>query len=366
LPITTPQFFKTIDLDDVSASTPNDGDALLFNAASGLWEPGAVSGGGGASELDDLTDVAIGTPASEHVLKFNNVGQVWVSGYVDWSEISGKPSAFTPAAHTHSATAIDSGFSPPTNYVATTSDLQGHLEGIDDALASGGASALDDLSDVTIISPGTLQALTYIAGTWRNTTLSTAYIQSGTFSNSRISESSVVQHQAALTITESQITDGSIFPRIAANETITGQYSFTDRAFFSDGSESLPSICFSTDTDCGFFYSSTGGQNTVHLTVGGTEIMRWVDFSGFVSIIAFVGDITTLPLRQTLRARRHTLNSKAAAERLRSSDSMSNQRTGQTTSPYGERPALPAIRPLPFPRLTDRMETYSRRTAQAI
>lgn len=53
-------------------------------------------------------------------------------------------------------------------------------------------------------------------------------ISSGTFADARIAASNVVQHQSALTILESQITDGSVLARNAGNETITGTWSFSN------------------------------------------------------------------------------------------------------------------------------------------
>jgi hypothetical protein len=53
-------------------------------------------------------------------------------------------------------------------------------------------------------------------------------VTSGTFANSRISSSSVTQHQAALTILESQISDGSLLARVAGNETISGSWTFNN------------------------------------------------------------------------------------------------------------------------------------------
>lgn len=51
-------------------------------------------------------------------------------------------------------------------------------------------------------------------------------ITSGTFANARIAQSNVTQHQGALTIAESQITDGAILARVSANETIGGTWTF--------------------------------------------------------------------------------------------------------------------------------------------
>jgi len=57
--------------------------------------------------------------------------------------------------------------------------------------------------------------------------ISAAQTTSGAFDNARISAGSVVQHQGALTVTESQITDGALLARNAGTETITGAWSFT-------------------------------------------------------------------------------------------------------------------------------------------
>ena len=57
--------------------------------------------------------------------------------------------------------------------------------------------------------------------------LAAADTTTGTFANARISVGSVTQHQAALTILESQITDGSILARLASDEAITGDWTFS-------------------------------------------------------------------------------------------------------------------------------------------
>jgi hypothetical protein len=87
------------------------------------------------------------------------------------------------------------------------------------AAASGGASALDDLTDVTITSVGSGEVLGHNGFGWINRTLVEAGIAaashthaasdvtSGTFDDGRVAESNVTQHEAALTITESQISD---------------------------------------------------------------------------------------------------------------------------------------------------------------
>jgi len=58
--------------------------------------------------------------------------------------------------------------------------------------------------------------------------IAASQVTSGTFADARIAQSNVTQHQAALTILESQITDGSLLARNAGNETITGTWTFNN------------------------------------------------------------------------------------------------------------------------------------------
>lgn len=96
----------------------------------------------------------------------------------------------------------------------------------------GGATSLNGLNDVVITTPADNEVLAYdnASGDWINQTAAEAGlavsghnhdadyaalshthaasdVTSGTFANARISQASVTQHQAALTITESQISD---------------------------------------------------------------------------------------------------------------------------------------------------------------
>lgn len=54
-------------------------------------------------------------------------------------------------------------------------------------------------------------------------------LTSGSIPDARVPASNVTQHQAALTILETQITDGSLLARVAGTETITGAWSYTAR-----------------------------------------------------------------------------------------------------------------------------------------
>jgi hypothetical protein len=76
-------------------------------------------------------------------------------------------------------------------------------------------AALGDLTDVTITAAATGEFLRYNGTAWVDTvlvagdipSLDTSKITTGTFVDARIAQSNVTQHQAALSITESQISD---------------------------------------------------------------------------------------------------------------------------------------------------------------
>ena len=58
--------------------------------------------------------------------------------------------------------------------------------------------------------------------------IDTSAVTSGTFASARISSASVTQHEAALTVLETQITDGTLLARLASNETVTGTWTFSN------------------------------------------------------------------------------------------------------------------------------------------
>lgn len=130
---------------------------------------------------------------------------------------------------------------------------------------------LTGLTDTTITSPGNLNALMHDGTDWKNRALTTADIQSGTFANGRIAESNVTQHQTALTILESQITDAALLARNAGNETITGTWFFdndvsigvnaggdSNLEFYDDTNNTYRSI-FWDDSEGAFFFEDDAG-----------------------------------------------------------------------------------------------------------
>jgi len=83
-----------------------------------------------------------------------------------WDDVGSKPTEFPPEAHTH-------GISDITDLAAYTGlDVRYYTESEVDALLSGLASALGDLTDVTITTPAVDEVLTYNGSAWVNAPVS--------------------------------------------------------------------------------------------------------------------------------------------------------------------------------------------------
>lgn len=84
----------------------------------------------------------------------------------------------------------------------------------------------DSLGAITNLTVGSQLAIsgTTLSCTVDLTNLSATNLTSGSIPNARVPASAVTQHQASLTIAESQITDSTILARNAAAETISGSW----------------------------------------------------------------------------------------------------------------------------------------------
>lgn len=106
-------------------------------------------------------------------------------------------------------------------------------------------------------------------------------VTSGTFADARIAASNVTQHQAALTILESQINDGSLLARVGSAETITGTWTFNNPIV---GSASL-NVLKAGDTMTGnltvansaavITASATGVNQQARFDVASNGSIRW-------------------------------------------------------------------------------------------
>jgi hypothetical protein len=162
---------------------------------------------------------------------------------------------------------------------------------------------LDELHDVLISgTPANNEVLAYdsASGNWINQTAaeagiaatghthSTSDITSGTFADARIAESNVTQHQAALSITESQISDLGSYITASSTDTLT------NKTFDANGTGNSLSNVETADIASG---SKSGSDTTLITGTAGTNgnVVTWnadgdaVD-SGY-AVSAFVGGV---------------------------------------------------------------------------
>lgn len=221
------------DLSDVNTSTPTNRNALVADGVD--WESRAlveadISDLGSyitdvtGDNLSALADVTITAIASGELLKWN--GSAWVNNTLAEAGIQPAGSYLTDITGEALSTLSD---------VTITTIASGELlkwngsAWINNTIAEAGLQPagsyltditgedLSTLNDVTITSIASGELLKWNGSAWINNTLSEAGIAaashthaasdvtSGTFADGRISESSVTQHEAALTLAESQV-----------------------------------------------------------------------------------------------------------------------------------------------------------------
>ncbi len=169
------------DLTDVSSSgnnSPLDGEVLIWVDSSGRWIPAAQTGD--PQVLNDLLDVTITSPQGDHVLAYIN-GE-WVnapSGHTHLEEDILDLQNYSLSNHQHNLddlTDVDTSGdnTPADNQVLTWFDASGRWVPADaTGGGGGGATELDDLTDVTITSPLPDEVLSYDGAQWVNKRIET-------------------------------------------------------------------------------------------------------------------------------------------------------------------------------------------------
>lgn len=90
-------------------------------------------------------------------------------------------------------------------------------------VAAGSYGTAAAVPTISVDSKGRVTAATNTA-----IAIDTSAVTTGVFANARISQASVTQHQAALSISETQIADGTLLARVNANEIIAGSWTFNN------------------------------------------------------------------------------------------------------------------------------------------
>jgi len=185
------------DITDVSVSSPSNGQVLKYN--NGDWVNAAESGG--ASSLNELSDVTITSASSGQVLKYD--GTKWANaaesgGTTVIANPSGSSSAdLTKLQVDNTIYAIPSGGSDVsvTQIQSTGTKIATiTVDSVNTDLyaPNGGASSLNDLTDVTISSATGGQILSYDSATskWVNTSSLTVVPTTTVLSHGTVSSDS--------------------------------------------------------------------------------------------------------------------------------------------------------------------------------
>lgn len=189
----------------------------VLTVSGGL--PAWVDNDGGALALDDLTDVTITAAATGEFLRYN--GSAWVDTVLVAGDIPALDTAKITTGTFADARIAESNV---TQHQAALSITESQISDLGAYLTT---VALNDNTDVTITAAATGEFLRYNGSAWVDTlliagdipNLDTAKITTGTFADARIAESNVTQHEAALSITESQISDlGAYLTSVALND----------------------------------------------------------------------------------------------------------------------------------------------------
>lgn len=263
--ISTSLGLKT-DASELAATTLNDGAALVgvHDAAANFTGTDVeavlaelqtnVDGKAASSHNHAASDVTSGTFADARVAE-SNVTQHQAALTITESQIS-------DLAHvTVSDTAYGAGWNGDTADAASKNAIYDKIEALDTAKAD--ASHTHATADVT----------------------------SGTFADARIAESNVTQHEAALSVTESQISDLGTYVDQGVHTTVT--------AGFDSDAEDLGTISTGTttpevdsNTEENFKFYTNGGAHTlaapstssncvIHLQVTNNGSAGAITFSGF-------------------------------------------------------------------------------------
>jgi inosine/xanthosine triphosphate pyrophosphatase family protein len=128
----------TEDLADVSSTQATNGQALIYNSTSGVYEPGSIADAAldlTSQSISELADVAVISISTNQVLKWT--GATFANSNIAFNELTGTPTTLSGYGITNAYTKaeVDAQISAPTG------DLKGSVFGDDSALLVDGINS---------------------------------------------------------------------------------------------------------------------------------------------------------------------------------------------------------------------------------
>ena len=268
---------------DQSIGSGQDNYVLTYDHSAGTIGLEAASGGGGGIALTDLSVGSEAAASGDGAISYNNS-----TGVFTYTPPTAAGISAAASSHNHATSDITSGTfadariaeSNVTQHQAALSITESQISDLGTYLTGITGESIGSLSDVTITSIASGEVLKWSGSAWINNTLAeagiaaashnhaTSDITSGTFADARIAQSNVTQHQAALSITESQISDLGSY--ITASSTNT----LTNKTFDANGTGNSLSNVETADIASG---SKSGSDTTLVTGTAGTNgnLVSW-------------------------------------------------------------------------------------------
>lgn len=248
------------DVDNVTISSIAANEILMWNGSAWINRTLAEAGIAASpdlsgyitditgEDLETLADVTVTSISSGELLKWN--GSAWINNTI-------AEAGLAAASHNHATSDITSGTfadarvaeSNVTQHEAALAITESQISDLGSYIEASGVT-FENLDANGDVGTGSDQVAV------GNHTHATSGITSGTFADARIAESNVTQHEAALSITESQISDLGSYLTESSTSTLTNKTIDADNNTISNiGAAEIKADIITGQTTAGGFAS---------------------------------------------------------------------------------------------------------------